>query len=1492
MDRIATKNLILQLEKKNREDLEKERWGKKIVKLVRDQLYSEKTHFILELIQNADDCDSKTLEFYLTRNDLRVINYGGAFTEVDVKDLSDFEESHKGPEHIGFFGIGFKSVFLVSNKPEIYSANFSFYYDDKTLIVPHWIENISPSIRKKLDSLGEKGALVVIPFKDKKDNYDLITQHLKKLSGSLLLYLNNLKKFVLNGEEYAINDIGSNLFEVKDRNEEPTLWKSYHKILQIPRDMRDFLGEDRGIKDIDKRVKEKEKIVLTFEVTKEGRVKPNQMGRLYAFLPTEVKTGFIFNIQADFSVNIERTALRATGRKWNRWLLSNVHRCISPIIQDFKNQPTVRTEFYKVLPLEDSERPEYLNIVKEKIDEYIRKTNSILVKTRKSKKYPDGAMWVKPEQAVICEPRFQRLFDGKDLEHVFGRRKYYVATDEIAVEGRRYIEEVVDDELSFDEVLKLLRKSRWISERKLKNRRNPERWVGDLFIYFASELERIRNEASYWERSSKTNDFLRKLSNVKFILTEDEKLRKPEKIFLPPSEDIDIPSHLRKKYAIVNRKLVRYLEGRGLKSETERGQRKKGLELLKQIASELSPVTIVKEIINPAFSMDNWREYTDSQLIKYIDFIRKHEDCWITGRIKVKVETDGGTRLYKAPGELFLGTKYGNEFDLDVLYKGYKDNNFVSLDYIRKLIESDSEKAKTQINSWKNFFINIGVKEIPEIQKHAEESISREVIEKELAYPEDTVRSTFSTSSYPGYERKDYDLDNGLKKIISDCLNGVVKDSNRRLKILIRILDRRWGYYSKYLVAQYGWHGCNQSGRTYEPLRLSSFAKILKDENWVPTKDGNHLKPEAVALGELKGIVDVPVIDYKISNEDFKEFLQNLGLQTKPSVEGAIARLKALVGQNEKGIERFIKIYRYLAQHEKQKKKIREELEDVLCIFVPNHDKKYWKTSEVFWKGDSSFLEWKIDLERVYPEDLKDFFLNFLNVKESPIDMDYVDFLKDYLWKQEELTGREKSALKTVYHHLDYMITTAKWKKSRLWRELKADFKILCEDNYWVRTDNEIFYNDNDELYNLFRNNRDIVFAYISKSIEVKDLFAELAIKGLSESYVEKCNVWGEQIIAKEEYGNEIGRMGKYIANFAKEKNPMEFNKLNNEGVFSLLNEIEVKFVENLEVNAFVGNHGVYLGKRLSFYSWRDSENCLYLKKSLKDDEGSCFEHTGIAFSNAFGRIEGLEIFIPYIAGKEEEQIIQSMENFGIPVRDIKIKEGEKKKEIPKKEEKTIWEKPKREYGEPPREWKPECRPEQADVNIVVYEPKETSPPRVGSEDKKRSVPSPRDRMLSHGPSTKHEKTDKSDEKDMKEIGKWGEGYVYSCLQKQKSKEYPGAELIETEEGFNLEKDGKILVEVIWWNKYSDQGIGYDIELFENDIRQYIEVKSTITEEVHTFNLSKAQWDMMQKEGDNFWIYRVYNTGCEKRVKCKPIRNPAKLMKEGKIAAYPIQIEI
>ncbi len=1262
MNRNGAKKLIEELRRKNERWLNetKEADMEGVFSIIERVRVEKKKDFILELVQNADDCNSSEISFDLVSSKIIIQNDGDPFrsnpdrTKDDVYAICKLGRTTKESGKIGFMGFGFRAVFEVSKKPEVYSDNFSFYFGED-MIVPHWIEHIPQNIRRRLDRMKGRGSVFVLPDLSREVHRD-VKQALNNLPPTLLLYLQHLKRIRIGQGMLQIKSGPfPNSLWVSISGKEPHLWKRYDSVLlPIPEELKEFLRKDRNLDKIGKQPKEREKISITFEITSNGKVADKQDSGLYAFLPLadEKNTKFGFNIQADFSVDAGRRKLREPGGRWNQWILANVHKCFSSVIKDYKDQKNLRTEFYKILPLSDSERPEFLNVVKKNIDEYIQRTDSILVKVRKSEKHPDGKRWTKPKHAVIADSELQKLFDNTDLKHLFGTRKSYVASDKIDVYGMKYVKEVVDDELSFDEIISLLKDSRWIFDRKIKNRKNPEKWVGNLIIYFASELKKRLQGKSWWSLDYKLEKgkFIKKLRDVKFLLTEDGRLGRPRRTFLPSHEDIDVPAHLLRKYSVVNRKLVRYLEGKRIESEMEKGRRGKGLNLLRELASELSPKTVVREIINPAFFGDNWKRYPDSTLRKYTDFVRKHENCWGEANIKLKVQTEGKRRDYKDPDELYLGSKYGNEFDLDTLYGGHETDIFASLDYVQKYVKSKSERAKQRIKSWKKFLIKIGVKEFPKIRKDEKESIWKEEIQEELAYPKDKVRDTCSTDYYPGYAKRDYDFGDILKEILSECLNDKIKDSFKRLKILIRILDRRWNYYSGHLEAQYGWHEYNQSGRTYERLKESSFAKFLKDSNWVPTKGGGHLKPAAVALRELRGIVETPIIDYKISNEKFKKHLQKLGLQTKPTVEGAIALLKARIERKENKIDRFIEIYGYLAQHEREKKKIREELKNSPCIFVTNRKKKYWKISEVFWEGGASFLEWRTDVKQTYPG-LRDFFLNVLGVKEKPTHEDYVEFLQSYLWKKEELTNREKTSLGDVYHHLNYIVTTPEL-KSEIWLRLKDGFKVWCEDNYWAEIDEKIYYNDSDELYNLFRKHADMIFAYIPKNVEVKELFAELGIKGLAERYVERCSVSGEQIVAKEEYQNEIGRISKYVAHFVKKKSPGAFDRLNKEGTFNLLGEASVRFVDNIQVDAVVDEYTVPLGERKSFYSKKISENCLYLDRSIQADDSSCYRHIGIALAHAFARGIGLETLVPYISGMDRKEIEQTMQDYGVPVEE------------------------------------------------------------------------------------------------------------------------------------------------------------------------------------------------------------------------------------------------
>uniref|UniRef100_A0A0G4GY97 SWIM-type domain-containing protein n=1 Tax=Chromera velia CCMP2878 TaxID=1169474 RepID=A0A0G4GY97_9ALVE len=131
------------------------------LKRLSEDMYSGEIHLMMELIQNADDNRyapgvTPTMAFLVTPKGLVAFTNETGFSEADFRAICDIGKSTKvklpgkggdgggDVTAIGKFGVGFKSVFSLSDSPHLFSAGFSIKFEAHDpsgigYILPHWV---------------------------------------------------------------------------------------------------------------------------------------------------------------------------------------------------------------------------------------------------------------------------------------------------------------------------------------------------------------------------------------------------------------------------------------------------------------------------------------------------------------------------------------------------------------------------------------------------------------------------------------------------------------------------------------------------------------------------------------------------------------------------------------------------------------------------------------------------------------------------------------------------------------------------------------------------------------------------------------------------------------------------------------------------------------------------------------------------------------------------------------------------------------------------------------------------------------------------------------------------------------------------------------------------------------------------------------------------------------------------------------------------------
>ena len=212
-----------------------------------EKLYTDRTHFIFELLQNAEDAGAKKILFELFSDRLEIKHDGRPFNESDVRGVCGIGEGEKTGDFtkIGEFGIGFKSVYAYTSAPEIHSG-------DEHLRVEHYVR---PYGEKTIELADWYTTLFLLPFKTEVEGtaYDEIAERLRNLSVKTLLFLRKIKEI-----EYKLEngESGEYLYEERDRGhcrevtvighnngqDEDESWLIFERGVKAPESVKDSTG--------------------------------------------------------------------------------------------------------------------------------------------------------------------------------------------------------------------------------------------------------------------------------------------------------------------------------------------------------------------------------------------------------------------------------------------------------------------------------------------------------------------------------------------------------------------------------------------------------------------------------------------------------------------------------------------------------------------------------------------------------------------------------------------------------------------------------------------------------------------------------------------------------------------------------------------------------------------------------------------------------------------------------------------------------------------------------------------------------------------------------------------------------------------------------------------------------------------------------------------------------------------------------------------------
>lgn len=1165
------------------------------IKTLADDLYAKDTHFIFELIQNAEDNDydpnkKPTLQFKLCQQQLNgrfgpvliVHNNEVGFQEQHVQALCRVGDStkKKAQGYIGEKGIGFKSVFRITKCPYIFSNGFRFClpeHDQETglgYIVPQWMPELPARAAAKKTT-------IIIPLDKDEGDTQTVARALRDIAPETILFLDKLNainvsvelpedEHEVEVEKHILADMGeSRLVELtypSQSGADEVLESTHYWVTEVE------FQKPAGI-DPEKRVGIESRTV-SVAIPLDSKPNPGN-GKLFAYLPVWEDTGLPFLINADFLLVSSREGLRE-DEAWNKWLRDCITETYVKAFLSLVNAPDLPVEFkfaaYASLPLE-THRP-FLAPVIEPIQKCLENQDCVLV-------LPDGSLQ-KPSRARLCYENFRAVLGSPDSFPRYFREDAWLVSPELERFSER-LKAIGVRQIWLSEVESCLQDAAWVQGHDLA-------WFISLFRYLQSQ---------------------------KFDPATLQGLA-----IVPVAH----PDHGSPRYSCDKDQPIYF-------SRTEANRA--ALSNVPDWLSELVPIAFLDaeflHLLDREPDGKALREWLTETLNIY-DFSVENYCVDVLSKLEQSYSQLENDKLVEATA--FLAQHVGSKLD-------WEDLPIILSDGCKMLLgEARSLTYRSYQTSWRytdntvqgvvvpeSYDLERGWQHIwrdPEDRRHFvwlscdyDRVILTELVKVraiiEYPLPEKNVGENTPvsvTEVIEDYQAPRTPPTNGAALVkwlaVSSKLPTKWPDGTNRSVFLGETFDIEWANKKTYYT---------QSGRVYQVrtgsyqfrCSKSSFLEWLIKHPWLSSTKG-PVRP-AQAFLPRPGIKEVFGDTVPYFEEDLPEnILRLLGVRSEVTMEDLLALLSEHSGSSKANPDLVKRIYSQLAaRFDTRPQDIRDRFSSRALIFDKGtHGVLRWcKSGECVWEDASAVLGDKFAyLQKQYPE-LQRFFIEKLGVKRK---VDPESFAHRWLKLQNAPIAdaeQQRALVERLYREIKPIAQLAQPSRPAWWCDFAKRFEVYTQSDTFERSD-KVFLPDDGMYREMFQ--EDVPFAWRPKKDAFNDwasFYQAIGTPLLSETVTEHLGDGGieHELLPRNQSVTEAAV--KMIAVWLREKQRGDYDRLlKNDGFAQLAAMREARTASEISVE-FRLTVGTDIRSKVRTYPvfWKRAENILsYSENAQKSD--------------------------------------------------------------------------------------------------------------------------------------------------------------------------------------------------------------------------------------------------------------------------------------------------